>query len=249
MVSAIEQTGQNQPTGVPKLKVFISYSRSDLAFADELAAGLDFQGGFEVLIDRESIHEGEAWKARLGNLIAGADTIVFVVSPASADSQICAWEVKEAERLSKRIIPVQATPLDGAKPPPQLAALNYVRFDPHEDGRSRSFIEDLVRLCHTLDTDIDWLREHTRLLTRAREWDSADRTDNRCLFLCEISTENRLKEDQEQKLRLWAMRLSLVTTRRDLATDVLAQRACPCRLALPRARRPKFEHKPKLSNF
>ena len=33
-----------------------------------------------------------------------------------------------------------------------------------------------------LDTDLDWLREHTRLLQRASEWDSAGRTESRLLF-------------------------------------------------------------------
>ena len=33
----------------------------------------------------------------------------------------------------------------------------------------------------TLQTDIDWLREHTRLPARANEWIDAGRTDNRLL--------------------------------------------------------------------
>ncbi len=175
-------TTDTVPKSEPTLKVFVSYSRSDLEFADEIASGLEFHGDFEVLIDRESIHEGEKWKERLGNLIASADTIVFILSPASATSLICAWEVGEAERLSKRILPVQAVPLGAASPPPQLAALNYVRFDPNEDGRPRSFIAGLAALCRALNTDIDWLREHTRLLSRAREWISAGRIENRLLL-------------------------------------------------------------------
>lgn len=171
-----------QPAGRAKLRIFISYSRKDSWFADEIASGLEFHGGFEVLMDRESIHEGEDWKARLGSLILDADTIVFVLSPSSAGSPICAWEVSEAERLSKRIIPIQAAVLDGAVPPHQLAALNYVRFDPHDDGRPRSFVEGLDALCRTLNTDIGWLREHTRLLVRAQEWESSGRAENRLLF-------------------------------------------------------------------
>src|SRR5262245_26308358 len=62
-----------------KLRVFISYSREDLDFADQLAAALD-SSGFECFIDREGISGGEAWKRRLGNLISEADTVVFVLS-------------------------------------------------------------------------------------------------------------------------------------------------------------------------
>jgi WD40 repeat protein len=170
-----------------KLRVFISYSRADTTFADELVAGLEYDRGFEVSIDRKAIHEGEDWKARLGALIAGADTVVFILSPKSAASPICQWEVEEAERLSKRILPVQAVPLNGARPPPQLAALNYVRFDPEDDGRPRSFMAGLAGLRRALSTDIAWLREHTRLLTRAREWEAAGRAENRLLSGSDIA--------------------------------------------------------------
>ena len=126
-----------------KLKVFISYSRADMGFADEIVDGLDFDGGFEVSIDRESIIEGEDWKKRLGALIADADTIVFVLSPDSAQSDICAWEVEEAHRLSKRILPALWRPVGKTPVPAKLAALNYVRFDPNEVGRPRSFMAGL----------------------------------------------------------------------------------------------------------
>ena len=68
-----------------KLNVFISYSRDDLAFADQLRAAL-LGYDFAVTIDRESITTGEDWEKRLGILIRDADTIVFVLSPSSARS-------------------------------------------------------------------------------------------------------------------------------------------------------------------
>lgn len=165
-----------------KLKVFISYSRADTAFADELVSGLDYDGGFDVTIDRADIHEGEAWQPRLGALIAAADTIVFILSPKSAASPVCRWEVEEAHRNSKRIIPVLAVPLGGAAAPEQLAALNYVRFD-----EGRSFMAGLTALRRALNTDISWLREHTRLLDRAREWAAAGRLENRMLSGSDIA--------------------------------------------------------------
>lgn len=61
-----------------KLNVFISYSRDDLKFADQLDAALDCMG-FECTLDRHGIHGGEDWKLRLGNLILAADTVVFVL--------------------------------------------------------------------------------------------------------------------------------------------------------------------------
>ena len=164
------------PPNSAALKVFISYSRADMEFADEIVAGLEFDGEFETTIDRESIIEGEDWKKRLGALIANADTIVFILSPDSAASSVCAWEVSEAQRLSKRILPVLVRPLGEVPAPPALAALNYVRFDDN-----RSFMAGLRALVTSLKTDVAWLREHTRLLTRAQEWDRAGRPETRLL--------------------------------------------------------------------
>jgi hypothetical protein len=158
-----------------KLKVFISYSRADMAFADELVGGLEMLG-FEVSIDRHSIAEGEEWKARLGALIADADTVVFVISPTSVSSPICAWEVEEAHRFSKRILPVLCQPVADGAVPPRLSALNYIRFD-----TGHSFIAGLRSLATALRTNLAWLREHGRILGLARYWEAGGRPHNRLL--------------------------------------------------------------------
>jgi hypothetical protein len=110
-----------------KLSVFISYGRDDLDFADQLDASLQL-GGFETTIDRRGISGGEDWKTRLGALIRDADTVVFVLSPSSARSDICAWEIEEAVRLGKRIIPVLCRSLEDAKPTQQLGDRDCIYF-------------------------------------------------------------------------------------------------------------------------
>src|SRR5262245_57736472 len=108
-----------------KLRVFISYSRDDLDFADQLGAALRFYG-FETTIDRHAITGGEEWKQRLGSLIREADTVVFVLSPSSAGSTTCAWEVDEAVRLGKRIIPVVCREIDNVAPPQPLRERHFI---------------------------------------------------------------------------------------------------------------------------
>ena len=66
----------------PKPRVFISYSRKDMAFAGRLEAALAARG-FEPLIDRTEIYAFEEWWARIEALIVRADTVVFVLSPDS----------------------------------------------------------------------------------------------------------------------------------------------------------------------
>ena len=80
--SAEDAAGASAPA---KLRVFISYSRDDLAFADQLVEALEAYG-FEPLIDRQGIAGGEDWKRRLSELIAQSDTVAFVLSPRSAAS-------------------------------------------------------------------------------------------------------------------------------------------------------------------
>ena len=70
-----------------KLKVFISSSGRDLAFADQLVAVFEWQG-FQPI--RKGIHGAEKWEQRLGQLILESNVVVFVLSPDSAVSDVCA---------------------------------------------------------------------------------------------------------------------------------------------------------------
>jgi hypothetical protein len=163
-----------------KLRVFISYSRDDIDFADQLDATLKI-GGFDTSIDRHGIHAGEDWKTRLGALIRDSDTVVFVLTPTSAKSEICAWEVDEARALGKRVMPVVPSSLKGEPGPPGLAALNYIFFYDEPKKPGSSFGAGLLDLVEGLKTDLDWLRQHTRYLQRATEWAQGGRAPNRLL--------------------------------------------------------------------
>ena len=111
-----------------RAKVFVSYSRKDLAFAQMLVGALA-ERGFDAFLDKTDIAPGEPWKERLAGLIATADTVVFTVSPDSVASTICAWELEESTRLGKRIIPVVARRIADADAPPALGRLNWVFLD------------------------------------------------------------------------------------------------------------------------
>jgi TPR repeat protein len=177
---ALQQASRPDSPDSDKFRVFISYSRDDLRFADQLHAALN-ACGFECFIDRHGISGGEEWKRRLGNLISEADTVIFVLSPTSASSEVCAWEVKEAARLGKHILPANCRPLEGASPPPQLRDLNYIFFYEDPKVSDSGFGTGLASLIAALNTDFDWLREHTRYLQRAIEWDRGGRPANRLL--------------------------------------------------------------------
>src|SRR6516164_8982784 len=177
---ATQQAGRPASSDKEKLRVFISYSRDDLDFADQLDDALN-ACGFKCLIDRHGISGGEDWKRRLGNLITEADTVVFVLSPSSARSETCDWEVEEAARLNKRILPIVCRPLESVKPPLRLQKLDYSFFYKEPKVSGSGFGNGLAKLIAALSTDFDWLRDHTRYLQRAIEWDTGGRPANRLL--------------------------------------------------------------------
>src|SRR5262249_48932148 len=102
-------------------------------------------------------------------------------------SDICKWEVEEAVRLGKRIIPVPCRPLEDAAAPAQLADLNYIHFYPEPKLPGSGFGTGLTRLAAALNTDRDWLREHAGLLQRATEWAAGGRPANRLLSGDDVS--------------------------------------------------------------
>jgi formylglycine-generating enzyme required for sulfatase activity len=158
-------------TADSKLKIFISYSRKDDAFAQELLAGLQLTGSAPFL-DKHDIAAGEDWEARLGRLIETADTVVFVISPDAVASERCAWEVERAVALKKRLLPVVWRRVDEAQVPPRLKQLNYIFFD-----QPLMSVPALAALAVALKTDLGWIREHTRIGEAALRWDGRGRAE------------------------------------------------------------------------
>jgi hypothetical protein len=161
-----------------KLSVFISYSRRDTHEVEALHGALA-ERGIEVYLDRMDISAGEEWQSRLGSLIASADAIVFVMSPDSVNSQTCAWELNECERLGKQIIPFMVRHVSDDRVPSAIRKLNYIVVD--ENRGAAAFLEATTKLERVLKADVAWLREYARLNSRAGDWQTASRPSNRLL--------------------------------------------------------------------
>lgn len=165
-----------------KLKIFVSYSRRDAEFAEGLVAALE-ACGYEPFVDKQDIAPGEPWEDRLARLIQSADTVVFAVSPASVSSQRCSWEIDKAEELGKRILPVVVQPVPEQSAPERLRRLNYIFFT-----EGRPFGVSLNALARALNTDLDWIREHTRLGELAVRWNERGRSEALLLHGDDIQT-------------------------------------------------------------
>jgi len=152
-----------------KAKVFISYSRKDMAFADRIEAALRARG-FAAAIDRNQIYAFEEWWKRIEALIASADTVVFVLSPNSVASEVTLKEVAFAASLNKRFAPIVFRRVDDKEVPAALGKFNFIFFD--DEAR---FEERADTLAEALHTDIAWIRRHTEFGELARNWSLADR--------------------------------------------------------------------------
>ncbi len=166
--------------------VFISYRRKDAAFVKQLAAAFTTQG-HDVWVDWEDIPPGVSdFTREIGLGIEGANTFIAVLSPDFLESEYCLNELQYATDLNKRIIPIVHRPVDDRSIPEAVRTINWVYFIPHA-GQSNEFPTAFKALQQAINTDYDYLREHTRLLTRARNWATADRDASFLISGAELS--------------------------------------------------------------
>jgi hypothetical protein len=147
----------------------ISYSRKDEGFVRELEEALEKRGN-AVWVDVEDIPLTAEWRPEILSGIEGAETFVFVISPDSIASKECKRELDHATKHNKRLVPILRREVDTTTAPDVLESHNWVFFRESDD-----FGESLEHLVQAMDTDLEWVKFHTRLLTRAVEWEGRGR--------------------------------------------------------------------------
>lgn len=86
-------------------QVFISYSRRDLAFVEQLAADLQ-AAGLDVWYDISRLEGGDSWPEKIQLAIDASDVFIIMVSP---DSIVSRWVRKEflyASNKKMKIVPL-----------------------------------------------------------------------------------------------------------------------------------------------
>jgi WD40 repeat protein len=149
--------------------VFISYSRRDEAFARRLRDRLE-ERKRKTWIDLEDIPLTAKWLEEVYAGIEKADTFAFIISPDSVESDFCKLELAHAVKNKKRIAPIWHRDVDQKDIPSDLSSHQYIWFREKDD-----FEKTFQKLIRALDTDLKWVRAHTWLLLRARNWDSKGR--------------------------------------------------------------------------
>jgi WD40 repeat protein len=167
MKTATQENGVAQPR-----EVFISYSRKDKEFVRRLDEALTARGR-EAWVDWEGIRPTEEFMQAIYGAIESTDTFVFVLTPDSVVSEVCGREIAHALAHNKRMVPIVAREVEAQTVPESLAKLNWIfcrGFDDFENA-----IDSLII---AFDTDLDWVHAHTRLLTRAIEWEAQGRNNS-----------------------------------------------------------------------
>lgn len=181
-------------------QVFISYSRQDADFVRHMVDALKAHER-DTWVDWEDIPLTANWWQEICAGIEGAHTFLFVISPASLASPVCNLEIAHAVQNHKRLVPIVRVPVNeieafatlAARPPDEalkttlagrdiltlardnwsaLARHNWLFFSGNDQNE---FDANFARLLDAIDTDLDHVHQHTRLLVRAREWDTHGR--------------------------------------------------------------------------
>ncbi|MDQ7025329.1 MAG: TIR domain-containing protein [Anaerolineae bacterium] len=155
--------------------VFVSYRRKDVEFTKQLVAELQ-KAGKECWIDWEDIPPGSVgFSDDIKRGLEGADAFIAILTPDYLESPYCMdLELKYAVELKKKLIPIVLKKFDGYEIPADISHINWIYFTPHA-GHENLFEESMPKVLQVLDTDLEHVRAHKRLLLRALEWDSNER--------------------------------------------------------------------------
>jgi hypothetical protein len=149
--------------------IFISYAREDQEFVHKLQEALEGHTR-NTWIDWRDMPLTAKWKEEVFSAIDNADYFAAVISPDFIVSKPCQEELDHAAHNNKRMVPLWHRDVDYAIVPPGLTSHPCLFFRDNDD-----FEEAFQRLIAALDIDLEWVRKHTRLLVRAKEWDSKGR--------------------------------------------------------------------------
>ena len=152
--------------------VFISYSRRNKEFTQKLYNAL-IGANRNVWADWDSIPAASDWFAEIKQGIEETNSVLFVLSPEWVKSTECRKEFEYALAMGKRLFPIVYATVDPNDVPPELAKINWVYMRDTDD-----FDKGFQTLCSAMDTDLDWIKTHTRIQIRALEWDKKNRDNS-----------------------------------------------------------------------
>jgi WD40 repeat protein len=153
-------------------EVFISYSRRDKVFTQKLFEALK-AANRTVWADWDSIPAASDWEAEIKEGIEQSETVLFVLSLEWLKSSECRKELEYALKMGKRLIPILHGMVEPQDVPPELGKINWIYM-----RETDNFDQAFQTLCAAMDTDLEWVKMHTRLQVRAVEWEKKKRDNS-----------------------------------------------------------------------
>jgi hypothetical protein len=166
---------------------FISYSRKDREFVRKLHDALE-QADLSIWADWQDIPLTADWWQEIQMGIESANNFIAIISPDYVTSEVVKDEIEYALRCNKRLIPILHRESDANRIHSALKKINWIFFREGDD------FEKAVRsLIQSINTDLEHVSEHTRLLENAVRWQQKGRDDSLLLH-------GRALEEAEQRL-------------------------------------------------
>lgn len=175
-------------------QIFIGYSRKDKEFVQKLHEALTREKR-DVWVDWEDIPPTSKWLSEIYKGIETAANYIFVISPNSAASEICAMEIEHAEKHNKRFIPLLYQDPGSEKLRDSIASYNWIPFN--EELKLEEALKELIK---ALDTDLEYVNFHTSMTLKSKEWFKSQRNDALLLEGNQLrEAETWLAESKEKK--------------------------------------------------
>ena len=184
------QEGLAQPSTLP-LDVFLIADSADLDFARRLNNTLQLQSK-STWFDQAS----RLTAVETDEFLNNSQNCLFVLSPDSLANSRCLAYLERAHSFNKRLIGVQWRNFQLSQLPDCLTTSPIVNFRDWEEDFASNFGE----LYRILESDADYVAQHTRLLVRALEWEAAGRDDGFLLRSKELSRASQWLEEAQDKV-------------------------------------------------
>ena len=146
------------------MRVFLSYAREDLAFGERLVAALRARQ-VDVLWDR-TLSPSVDYSEQLREMIRACDTFAVLLTPHSVVSTECAAEMSYAIQLGKRLLPILGeSEIDPSGLPDPMRKAQWC-LSTGSDGLAGAALQ----IEQALQTNVELVAMHTRLLNRVEDW-------------------------------------------------------------------------------
>lgn len=174
--------------------VFISYSRKDKEFVRKLHENLK-ANEVQAWVDWEGIPLSADWMQEITRAVESADAFLVVLSPDWLASTVCAQELELGLTRNKKLVPIlYRMPEKDMTMHEKLAATNWVYLRDTDDHEAT-----LPKLIEAINTDLDWVRQHTRLLQRANEWENKNHNASFLLQGADLEDAEKWANEAAQK--------------------------------------------------